>query len=118
MKFKKYLILIILFFKFGGIIIYSKRKYFLKNIFLFPYKDKMNLTKISLTVFIIFYFGSYFILSAQFKPGRYEGNAKGVVYHNDSGIIKVEVVVSESTIDSIFIIKYEQTTRHKKYGGL
>ena len=75
----------------------------------------MNLIKISLVVFI-FFLSCHLILKAQYRLGRYEGNSKGVSYHNDSGIIEVEVVMSESTIDSIKITKYDQTTRHKKYG--
>ena len=51
-----------------------------------------------------------------YKPGTYQGSAMGRKSKDHSGVVSVEVVVSESKIESINVLEYEQSTDHEKYG--
>nr|WP_320114410.1 FMN-binding protein [uncultured Desulfuromonas sp.] len=55
---------------------------------------------------------------AAYNPGTYTGTALGRKDKKHSGVIKVEVTVSASTIDNIKVVEYEQSVDHKKYGPL
>jgi len=68
-----------------------------------------------LLIILISYFDSF---GAMYKPGTYKASAIGKESKGHSGIVELEVEVSESKIESINILSYEQSMDHRKYGPL
>ena len=52
----------------------------------------------------------------KYTPGTYKASALGRADKKHNGHIEVEVTVSESKIEDIKVVKYEQSVDHKKYG--
>ncbi len=52
----------------------------------------------------------------KYKPGTYKATAYGRSDKKHNGLIEVEVTVSESKVDDIKVLGYEQSVDHKKYG--
>jgi uncharacterized protein with FMN-binding domain len=66
---------------------------------------------------LVFTLGGFDGLTAQkYKAGTYTGVAQGRQDKNHSGLIKVEVTVSETAIKDIKVSAYEQSKEHKVYG--
>ncbi|MCP5064648.1 MAG: FMN-binding protein [Ignavibacteriae bacterium] len=69
-------------------------------------------------VFIIaFIFAGVGETLAQYTPGTYTGTAVGKANKKHNGHIKVEVTFSETKIEDIKVVEYEQSVEHKKYGA-
>lgn len=73
-----------------------------------------------LSVVILFGVGQAF--AGMYKPGTYDGSAMGratkatKTKKGHSGMVKVEVTVTDSKITDIKVVTYEQSLDHKKYG--
>lgn len=52
----------------------------------------------------------------KYKAGTYKAQEMGRKSKGHSGLVEVEVTVSESRIEDIKIVTYEQSVDHKKYG--
>ncbi len=52
----------------------------------------------------------------KYKAGTYKGMSVGRSDKKHDGSIEVEVTVDETSIKDIKVVKYEQSTDHKKYG--
>ena len=52
----------------------------------------------------------------KYTPGTYKASAYGRSDKKHKGLIEVEVTVSESKIDDIKVVSYDQSVDHKKYG--
>lgn len=74
------------------------------------------LSRLAIIVLSIIFIDPSVIL-AQFNAGTYKASALGRVDKKHSGEVEVEVTVSDSKIEDIKIVKYEQSTDHKKYGA-
>jgi uncharacterized protein with FMN-binding domain len=74
---------------------------------------KRNLFTTALLLFIFLISQSF---AGKYKPGTYTGSAFGKKHKNHSGLIEVEVTVDADHIKNIKILKYDQSTDHKKYG--
>ena len=53
---------------------------------------------------------------AQLKDGTYQGFAKGRTDQNHDGEISIEMRIADGRIDSINVLKFNQSINHKKYG--
>jgi uncharacterized protein with FMN-binding domain len=53
----------------------------------------------------------------KFTPGTYKATAMGRSDKEHDGMIEVEVTVSDSKIENINVVKYNQSVDHKKYGA-
>ncbi|MBK8943933.1 MAG: FMN-binding protein [Ignavibacteriae bacterium] len=54
---------------------------------------------------------------SKYVPGTYKGSAFGRSDKEHDGMIEVEVTVSDSKIEKIDVLKYNQSVDHKKYGA-
>lgn len=52
----------------------------------------------------------------KYVPGTYKGSSLGRSDKEHDGMIEVEVTVSDSKIEKIDVLKYNQSVDHKKYG--
>ena len=74
---------------------------------------KMLITPIIILSIIVL--GSADII-AQYTPGTYKASAIGRADKKHVGTIEVAVTVSESKIEKIDVVTYDQSVDHKKYG--
>ena len=65
---------------------------------------------------LVVLFGINQVSAGTYKPGTYKASAQGRKSKTHSGIVEVEVKVSDSKIEDIKILAYEQSIDHKKYG--
>ncbi len=65
---------------------------------------------------VVSLFGVDRLLGNQYKPGTYKGSAQGRKDKKHSGLVEVEVTVSDSAITDIKVVTFEQSKEHKKYG--
>jgi len=74
-----------------------------------------------ITIIFVFVFAFIFAGAsetlAQYTPGTYTGTAVGKANKKHNGHIKVEVTFSETKIEDIKVVEYEQSVEHKKYGA-
>ena len=67
---------------------------------------------------LVILFGAGQVFAGIYKPGTYKASAQGKKSKAHSGLVEVEVTVSDSKIEDIKIVTYEQSLDHKKYGPL
>ncbi len=69
-----------------------------------------------LILLLVVLFGVSTVFGAQYTAGTYEGSAQGRSSKEHSGEVKVKVTVTDSKIEKIEVVSYEQSIEHKKYG--
>ena len=77
---------------------------------------KNVMATVILILSLIVLFGIDQVSAGIYKPGTYKASAQGRKSKEHSGIVEVEVKVSDSKIEDIKILAYEQSVDHKKYG--
>ena len=77
---------------------------------------KKLISPIILILSLIVIFGISQVFAGVYKPGTYKASAQGRKSKTHSGLVEVEVKVSDSKIEDIKILAYEQSIDHKKYG--
>lgn len=77
----------------------------------------MKKFSVALIFLFVFILGGVSSILAQYTPGTYKGSALGRVDKKHTGVIEVEVTVSETKIEDIKVVTYDQSIKHKKYGA-
>ncbi len=77
---------------------------------------KKRFSSLVVVLFLVVAFGVSQAFAGMYKAGTYKGAAEGRKSKEHSGMVEVEVTVSDSKIEDIKVVTYEQSIDHEKYG--
>ncbi len=77
---------------------------------------KKRFSSLVIVLSLVVAFGVSQAFAGMYKAGTYKGAAEGRKSKEHSGMVEVEVTVSDSKIEDIKVVTYEQSIDHKKYG--